>query len=106
MLRFVLTLGGGAAFSFTPLNDSGPYPFLKGVGTIRIAARSGSSSSFAATEAPSASVSLQNARGRVAQLIGNPMRAKGEIYDGTTLAFTGFVAAIGYGLNVSLTLES
>lgn len=92
--------------SFTPLNDSGPYPFLKDVGTIRIAARAGSSSVFGSNEAPSAAVTLQNVRGRVAELIGNPMRARGEIYDGTSLAFVGFVASIRYGIAIELILES
>lgn len=105
MLRFVLTIGG-SAIPFTPLNDPGPYPFLKAVGTIRVAARSGSSSSFGATEAPSAPVTLQNIAGQVAELIGNPMRARGEIYDGTALLFTGFVASIRYGRSIELTLES
>lgn len=105
MLRFVLTIGG-SAIPFTPLNDSGPYPLLKEVGAIRIAARSGAPSGFGATEAPSGSVSLKNSDGLAANLIGNPMRARGEIYDGDTLAFVGFVASVRYGLVVALNLES
>jgi|SRR6185369_6955300 len=105
-MRLDLTLGGSVV-SFTPLNDDGPYPFLHTVGAIRVAARAGSSSSFGSNESPSASVKLQNHRGRVAALIGNPLRALAQIYDDADeLAFSGFVSTIGYGLMIDLTLES
>lgn len=104
-MRLVLTLGTSVV-EFTPLNDDGPYPFLVSVGNIRIAARAGNTSGFGSTEAPSASVVLQNAARRVATLIGNPLRASALLYDGDALAFAGFVASIKYGLTVQLSLES
>lgn len=104
-MRLLLTVGGNA-FEFTPLNDSGPYPFLSNVGTIRVAARAGSPSGLGSTESPSAAATLQNHGGRVAALIGNPLRARAELYDGDFLAFAGFVASIRYGITIDLNLES
>lgn len=105
-MRLVLTIGGGV-ITFTSLNDDGPYPFLQSVGSIRIAARAGSSSSFGANETPTASAMLSNQNRRVAALIGNPERARAEIFDDDGIsAFVGFVSAIIYGLTIQLKLES
>lgn len=105
-MRLVLTLGA-SVFSFTPLGDDGPYPFLVGVGSISVAARAGAASGFGATATPNASATLLNQNKRVALLIGNPLRAKAELYDNSDrLAFSGTVAAIDYGLNIELTLEA
>ncbi len=104
-MRLVLTIGA-SVFSFTPIGDNGPYPFLSAVGSITVAARAGATSGFGATDTPSASASLLNKRKRVALLIGNPLRAKAQLYDGAALVFSGTVSAIDYGLNIDLTLES
>lgn len=105
-MRFVLTIGG-SVLSFSPLNDDGPYPFLQGAGTIRISARAGSSSAFGRNETPSASAVLSNQNGRVAALIGNPRRARAEVFDDDERsAFVGFVSSIKFGLAVELRLES
>lgn len=104
-MRLVLTLGA-SVLPFTPLSDDGPYPYLVSVGAISIAARAGAASGFGATETPNASVTLLNRNKRTALLIGNPLRAKAELFDGDVLAFTGTVAAIAYGLNIELTLEA
>lgn len=104
-MRLVLTIGG-SVFSFTPLNDNGPYPFLISAGTVSIAARAGRASTFGSTDAPSSSAKLQNQFSRVAKLIGNPLRARAELYDGDDLAFVGFVAAISYGAVIELRLQS
>lgn len=103
--RLVLTLGSSVV-EFTALNDNGPYPFLISVGHMRIGARAGEAAGFGSTETPSATVQLQNESRRVATLIGNPLRARAEIYDGAALAFVGFVSRVRYGLAIELTLES
>jgi len=104
-MRLVLTIDG-SVIEFTPLNDSGPYPYLKGTTPIREGARAGASASFGSTETPSTTVSLKNDGGRVAEIIGNPMRARAELYDGDFRAFSGFVQSIEFGLAITLRLES
>lgn len=105
-MRVVLTLGT-ALVEFTPINSTGPYPFLVSIGNIRITARAGATSGFGTTETPTATVRLQNASRRVADLIGNPLRVRADVYDDSNaLAFVGFVSTVSYGLMIDLTLES
>jgi hypothetical protein len=106
-MRFVLTVGT-SVFSFTPVGDeAGPYPFLVSVGGIHSTARAGAPSGFGATDTPSASVTLLNQNKRVALMVGDPLRAKADIYDNSDrLAFSGTVSNIDYGLEMTFQLES
>ena len=106
MQRLVLTIGT-SVFTFTPLSDEGPYPFLVGVNGIHVAARAGAQSGFGATDIPNASVTLRNKDRRVASMIGDPLRAKADLYDkNDNLAFSGTVSNVDYGLDMELILES
>ena len=105
MMRFELTLGAGVV-TFTPINSDGPYPYLAGVGRVSVAARAGSSTGFGAVESPTATVSLQNPDGRVAEIIGSPLRVPAALYDEDDRVFAGFVYRIKYGLTLVLTLKS
>lgn len=105
-MRLVLELVPGA-IEFTRRGDSGPYPLLLSVGTLRLAARAGQVSGIGATESTSLTVSLDNAGRRAATLLGRPLRVAAEVFDDADeLLFSGIVSAIEYGRTLDLTLEA
>jgi hypothetical protein len=105
LTRLVLFLDA-SEIPFTKVGESGPYAMLLSIGTLRLAARAGNVSGIGVTESTSVTVQLDNTGRRVSRIIGRPLRARAEIYDGEDLFFVGTVSAIRYGQTVDITLEA
>jgi hypothetical protein len=104
-MRLVLTLPP-SLIEFTQPTGSGPYPYLLGADTLRMAARAGRSSGIGAGESSSISVQLDNSGNRAATIIGSPLRVLASLYDGDDLAFSGVIASVRHGRIIDLTIES
>lgn len=105
MMRLVLTVGG-TDLEITEQGDAGPYPLLVSAGTMRVAARGGGSTLFGSNEPPSGEVTLDNADGRAAEVLGGVLRAAAQVYDDADLVFSGVVSRVRYGGRLVLGLES
>jgi hypothetical protein len=105
LTRIVLSLDPSDV-AFTKVGDSGPFPLLLAIGTLRIAARAGHISGIGTTESTSVTVSLDNTAGRAAEILGRPLRVQARIYDGPDLFFTGTVASIQYGQTIDLLIQA
>jgi hypothetical protein len=105
LTRVVLSLDPSDV-AFTKVGDSGPFPLLLAIGTLRIAARAGHISGIGTTESTNVTVSLDNTGGRAAEIVGRPLRVQAQIYDGPDLFFTGTVASIQYGRTVDLLIQA
>lgn len=89
-----------------PLGADAPHPMLSGAGTLRLAARAGTPTGLGIGDAGSFPVELDNLGGKAAELIGRPLRARAQYFDGIGAEpiFDGAVARIAYGSR-TLTLE-
>jgi hypothetical protein len=62
---------------FTLPEALGPYPYVLEFSNLRLAARAGHLSGLGVGESPSMRVKLTNREGRVARMIGQPLRVLG-----------------------------
>ena len=106
-LRLVVYLKP-STITFTRPIDGGAYPLLNSVSTLRLAARAGQQSGLGVGESPSINVSLDNVDKRAATLLGNPLRARAELYNSdNSLFWAGFVSHLTNTSGAStLTIES
>lgn len=80
--------------------------WLTEVGALRSVARAAHPEGVGATEAPSLSVSLDNANGQAFRLLGLPLRCRARLLlDGETV-FDGLVARITHGVTLGLEIEA
>lgn len=106
-MRLDLELAGGLVSFHLSTNRVAAYPYLEEVGSLHIAAVAGDPSGSGKGEAPSLDVVLRNDNGKVAAMLGNPLRARGTQYDRNgRQVFAGIVSAARYGRTIALTLEA
>jgi hypothetical protein len=105
LTRIVLFLDPNSV-SFTRVGESGPFPLLLSIDTLRIACRAGQVSGIGSSESTSVSASFDNTGGKAAEILGRPLRIQAEIYDGPDLFFTGTVSGIQYGQTITLNIEA
>lgn len=103
-MRLVLELDPNA-LEFTEENSGGPYPYLLTVGSLRMSARAGVQTGITATESTSLTVTMNNRGGRVAAIVGRPLRVAASVYDdANAFLFSGIVSTVEYK-GGALTLE-
>lgn len=103
MMRADIELAGGALSFAEPTDPLAPFPYLEEIGSLHMSAKVGETGSG---ETPSMSITLRNDRGRVAGMLGSPLRARVTVYDGSDVYFVGIVSAVALGRTVVLTLEA
>lgn len=104
-LRLVLYLGP-AAIEFTELLDGGPFPYLETVGSLVMQARAGYLKGLGIGESPRLDVVLCNDGNRVADIIGQPLRARADVFDGDAAYWQGVVSTASYGRKVGLSISA
>jgi len=103
--RLVLDLDG-VPFEVTFPAAGGPWPFLLEVQNLRESCRAGHLNNFGVGESPSLTVVLDNGGRRAAARIGRPLRARADVYEGADRYFGGYVSALQYGRQITLTIEA
>lgn len=95
---------GATTIAFEAVGSSGARPWLRSVGTLRIAARAGGTG---ATESSQITVLLDNSSGQAALVLDVPLRRMATIFDaaGATF-FRGTVQRVRIGQSLELTIES
>lgn len=105
-MRLVLWLGG-TPIEFTEPLSGGLFPYLSKVGTLRLEARGGYRDGLGVGESPSVLVSLANNDNRAANIIGQPLRARGDVYNGDdSLYWSGLVSRIAYGNEIDIEIQA
>lgn len=105
-MRLVLGLTPSSV-EFTEANSGGALPYLLTIGTLRMAARTGTQFGIGATENATLSVTLDNPGRQASAILRRPLRAAAEVYsDDGALFFSGTVASIEYGRTVLMDLEA
>jgi hypothetical protein len=91
---------------FTLPEALGPYPYVLEFSNLRLAARAGHLSGLGVGESPSMQVKLTNREGRVARMIGQPLRVLAEVWEDGELYFAGLVQSAEYGRQIALNIEA
>lgn len=104
-MRLVLALDPSAVEITEPL-AGGMFPYLLAVGSLRISARAGYLSGIGVGESPSLTVQIDNSGNRAAAIVGQPLRARADVFDGAVGVFSGYVSGIVYGRTIELTIEA
>lgn len=103
-MRLVVALDAGDV-AFDAPGSSGPWPWLLGVGTLRIAARAGNASGFGVGETSSLTATLDNAGKQAADVVGVPLRRVATVYDDAgDVFFAGTVESVRVGRVLALTI--
>lgn len=102
-MRLVVALGA-TSVEFGAIGTSGARPWLRSVGTLRVAARAGGTG---ATESSSLTVLLDNTSGQAARVLDVPLRRIATVFaaDGAEF-FRGTVQRVRVGQALELTIES
>lgn len=104
-MKLSIALDGGTIVLARPREAAaGEYALLQSVDTIRQAVQAPHVG--ADDEAPSLTVTLDNARGAARALLGIPLRAPASVEIGGAVVFAGVVARVRPGLLYVLTLEA
>jgi hypothetical protein len=103
--RLVLMIDG-LPIEFTFPAAAGPFPYLLEVQNLRESCRAGHLNNFGVGESPSLVVALDNGGRKVATIIGQPLRARADVYDDAASYFGGYVSALEYGREILLTIEA
>lgn len=91
-MRCVLWLGG-TPIEFT--ESGGKFPYLAKVSRLRNSVRPGYRTGIGLASAASITVTLDNTNGRVASIIGQPLRAPADVYDDADeLIWSGIVSGM------------
>lgn len=104
-MRLMVYLAGGLSLEFVEIGDVGEYPWIANVGPLVLNARAGPLHDVNA-EGPSVAVQLDNRSKQASTLLGQPLRARAELYDGDELFFPGIVATLKVGRVLTLGIES
>lgn len=102
MKRLVLTVDG-LPIEFTFAQALGAFPYLLEVQNLRESARAGHLNNFGTGEAPSLVVVLHK---EAIAMVGRPLRARADVYEGSEFYFGGYVASLVYGRELTVTLEA
>lgn len=103
-MRLVLALDSGDV-SFEGPGSPAAFPWLLGVGTLRIAARAGNASGFGVGETSSLTATLDNAGKQAAGVVGVPLRRVATVYDDDgEQFFSGTVESVRVGRVLALTI--
>lgn len=105
-MRLLLDLDG-AQVTFDRQQSTGAYPWLVEVGVLRQSARAGTLSGLGRNQTPDLSIVLDNRGKQAVSLIGYPLRRRAQAFDKAgALFFSGTVARVAVGRNMTLTLEA
>lgn len=98
----------GAVITFTPKTSEGtPYPYLLGVGALRVAARAGQRAGLGVGESPSLPFKLDNNERQSAPLVGNPLRSIATVFnDDGSVFFSGAISRVQFGRVIALTIAN
>ena len=95
---------GATAVEFGAIGTSHARPWLRSVGTLRVAARAGGTG---ATEASTLTVLLDNAAGQAARVLDVPLLRMATVFDASGAEFfRGTVQRVRPGQGYELTIES
>lgn len=81
-------------------------PWLTSVGDLTLHARAGAYKDTFSNPNATVTFRLDNARRQASALLGQPLRVRGELWDGATLYFAGLVQSLGYGTALEGALEA
>lgn len=106
-MRLVVELDGSSP-EFTERGTDAAYPYLDPdkTSSIRMQARIATSIGLGSNESPNMTIVLDNSDGKVAETLGDALRARATFYDDDELPFVGAISRMEYGNAITLQIDA